>query len=167
MTAHLIAAGFMVTGPFLVAAVSAVPPVVVAHMLHLAASPRPVGNATADRLTAEDTDACTDDRPDQDAPEGGQQATPTTTEEQPADRAPDTTPDTAPVTTPDTAPAPAMSARPARTPGRPAPVVDLDAVRAAVADLTASGVRPSGRALGERLGVSERTARRYLAKVAA
>lgn len=124
---------------------------------------RPATVATADRLTAEDTDARTDDRPGTDTAEDGQQATPTTTEDQPADRAPGT----APVTDPDTAPAPAMSARPARTPGRPAPVVDLDAVRAAVADLTASGVQPSGRALGERLGVSERTARRYLAKVAA
>lgn len=129
---------------------------------------RPATVATADRLTAEDTDARTDDRPGEDAPQDGQQDVPATTAgEQPADRAPDTTPGTAPVTDPDTAPAPAMSARPARTPGRPAPVVDLDAVRAAVADLTASGVRPSGRALGERLGVSERTARRYLAKVAA
>ncbi|WP_181860737.1 hypothetical protein [Streptomyces diacarni] len=37
VVAHLIAAGFMASGPLLVAATSAVPPVVVAHLLHLAA----------------------------------------------------------------------------------------------------------------------------------
>lgn len=37
VTAHLIAAGHMAGSPGLVAAVSAVPPIVVAHMLHLAA----------------------------------------------------------------------------------------------------------------------------------
>jgi MFS family permease len=40
VTAHLIASGYMSTSAFLVAATSAVPPVVVAHLLHLAAVPR-------------------------------------------------------------------------------------------------------------------------------
>lgn len=46
VVAHLIAAGHMATSAFLVAATSSVPPLVVAHMLHLAAAPAPDAPAT-------------------------------------------------------------------------------------------------------------------------
>ncbi|MGW5198902.1 hypothetical protein [Streptomyces spiralis] len=163
VVAHLIAAGFMTSSAALVAAVSAVPPLVVAHMLHLAASPRPAPVATAGRVTVPATDTGTADRPGTVTATDGQQAPSTDTQDQPADPAPA---DDTPATIPATVSAPATTARGSRPSGRPAPVVDLSAVRAAVDDLSASGVRPTGRALGERLGVSERTARRYLAAVA-
>lgn len=45
VVAHLLAAGYVASSAGLVAVVSAIPPLVVAHMMHLAATPRPVMNA--------------------------------------------------------------------------------------------------------------------------
>ncbi|WP_431958784.1 helix-turn-helix domain-containing protein [Actinacidiphila sp. bgisy160] len=95
-------------------------------------------------------------------------ADPLTTQDAPADRPAAPVPDTPPVaqqaTRPDT-----VTNRPKATPAerRPAaPAADMSAVRDAVRELAATGQRVTGRMLADRLGVSERTARRYLAAVA-
>lgn len=136
VTAHLIASGYMATSAFLVAATSAVPPVVVAHMLHLAAVPKPVSRPDAQ----EDTE-------------------PTNGRESAAERAlgPD------PVAVADSFwqdfnnTADKTSDATANTP------VTLATIRAAMSAMTEEGRKVNGQTLASHLGVSARTGRRYLA----
>lgn len=54
ITAHLIAAGYVTSGPWLIAAVSAVPSVAAAHLLHLAVVPRAEKESTEVPVKATD-----------------------------------------------------------------------------------------------------------------
>jgi MFS family permease len=139
VVAHLIASGYMTGSAILVAATSAVPPLTVAHMLHLAAVPRTAvqraaGNAP-DPVAVEPVNAA------QVAAESLADNWPPDDLWSDFDRA---TPDTA-----DSLP--------------PTP----DAIRAAIDRLSAGGRKVTGPMLAEQLGVSERTGRRYLALAAA
>ncbi|MFJ2301842.1 hypothetical protein [Streptomyces sp. NPDC087787] len=55
VTAHLIMAGYMSVGPVLVAAVSAVPPLVAGHLMHLATVGRTPSDAVPDSATANES----------------------------------------------------------------------------------------------------------------
>jgi MFS family permease len=145
VVAHLIASGYMTGSAILVAATSAVPPLTVAHMLHLAAVPRTAVQRAADNaphlvaveplnaahVAAESLPAVADNWP----------------------------PDDLWVDFEDSAPDVAESVA-------DKPPVTADVVHSAVSALTAKGVRVTGRALADHFGVSERTGRRYLAMAA-
>jgi hypothetical protein len=150
VVAHLIASGYMTGSAILVAATSAVPPLTVAHMLHLAAVPRTAvqraaGNAP-DPVAVEPVNAAqvaaeslADNWPPDDLWSDFEDSAPDS-----ADNPSAPTPDTA-----DSLP--------------PTP----DAIRAAIDRLSAGGRKVTGPMLAEQLGVSERTGRRYLALAAA
>lgn len=145
VTAHLIASGYAHSNAVLVAATSAVPPVVVAHMLHLAATPteRSEGRSAsepsnrpqvtvsaplvaAERVSAPDPVAVADEY------------------WQDFDRTAETAPDS--------------EADTVATPPKP------DEVRAVIAELkSAHGRDVTGQMLASHYSVSERTGRRYLA----
>jgi hypothetical protein len=156
VVAHLIASGYMTGSAILVAATSAVPPLTVAHMLHLAAVPR-----TAAVAPVSDPDV----QPDSEAANGRHVAAgslPVVADNWPpddlwvdfahaeadsAERLADndrSTPDTA-----DSLP--------------PTP----DAIRAAIDRLSAGGRKVTGPMLAAHYGVSARTGRRYMALAAA
>ena len=139
MTAHLIMAGHMSAGPWLVAAVSAVPPVVAGHVMHMAGLARPAQTAP---VTA----------PGDSVPEPV-----TVSADAPADSSADMTAeaDTGADTGEDVA-APADIVPPT-----------ADMVKAAIDVLSAGGREVTGKAMADHFGVSERTGRRYLTKVAA
>ncbi|MFJ1554543.1 hypothetical protein [Streptomyces mirabilis] len=142
VTAHLIARGYMGTSAFLVAATSAVPPVVVAHLLHLAAVPRAApecpADSGADTVTGEPV--C--------APQMAAVSLPAVADNWPPDDL-----------WADFANAEADSA-PDALPPTP------DVIRAAVEALSADGRKVTGPMLGDHFGVSARTGRRYLAMAA-
>jgi hypothetical protein len=153
VVAHLIASGYMTGSAILVAATSAVPPLTVAHMLHLAAVPRTAvqraaGNAP-DPVAVEPLNAAhvaaeslADNWPPDDLWVDFEDSAPDVAESvADNDRA---TPDTA-----DSLP--------------PTP----DAIRAAIDRLSAGGRKVTGPMLAEQFGVSARTGRRYLDKAAA
>ncbi|MGW0628823.1 hypothetical protein [Streptomyces sp. NPDC002758] len=142
VTAHLIASGYMGTSAFLVAATSAVPPVVVAHLLHLAAAPR----AASEPLMAASTDTTA----------GKSVGAPQTAAESPAERViPDDLWQDFEKSAPDSVESVANDDRP-----------NTDIIRSAVAALSAAGQRVTGAELARYFGVSERTGRRYLAMAA-
>jgi hypothetical protein len=142
VVAHLIASGYMTGSAILVAATSAVPPLTVAHMLHLAAVPRTAvqraaGNApdpvavepvNAAHVAAESLPAGADNWPPDDLWSDFE------------DSAPDS----------------------ADNPSAPTP----DTIRSAVAALSAAGQRVTGAAIARHFGVSERTGRRWLSMAA-
>lgn len=142
MTAHLIEAGYADSGPILVAAVSAVPPVVVAHMLHLAAMPRTATDnaqaSPADMAAPADSLTAMAGQPeDSDRAVAGQQTDMTVDADSEADSPADN--------------------------GRPTP----DEIRVAVEALSAQNNRvATGRDLAAYFGVSDRTGRRYLSMAA-
>ncbi|MFH9735088.1 hypothetical protein [Streptomyces sp. NPDC017260] len=141
--AHLIMSGYVSVGPVLVAAVSAVPPLVAGHLMHL---------ATVGRKSAE--------RPSESVPDNGPTEGPCVPQMavQRHVSAPDSWPpadlwadfeDSAPDTAgqPDTPPSP-------------------EVIRTAVATLSANGRKVTGPMLADHFGVSDRTGRRYLAMAA-
>ncbi|MFF7000006.1 hypothetical protein ACFY93_34485 [Streptomyces sp. NPDC008313] len=131
--AHLIMAGYVSVGPVLVAAVSAVPPLVAGHLMHLAT----VGRKRAERLP-ETRSAVAPQRETAEDESGPQTATETVW--------PDSE-DTRSVTagrTPVTPPSP-------------------EVIRTAIAALSTHGRKVTGPMLADHFGVSERTGRRYLA----
>jgi len=160
VVAHLIAADYMDTSAFLVAATSAVPPVVVAHMLHLAAMPKPVTKDVAADVADPEDVAVTDQEPVAKV-------------------------DTLPAMPPAT---PVMPVMPPATlddvvteeTGQPDNVVDMDKplkrssasrgraledIQAAVDYLTGTGQDVNGTTYGEYVGVSARTGRRDLERL--
>ncbi|MGI5140408.1 hypothetical protein [Streptomyces sp. CA-106110] len=145
VTAHLIAADYMGTSAFLVAATSAVPPVVVAHLLHLAAVP----SAASERLT--DTSPDTVTVKSVRAPQNAAESLPAVADNWPPDDLWADFEDSAPDTASDTAES-----------DHPSP----DTVREAIDRLVADGQKVTGAAIARCLGVSERTGRRYLAMAA-
>ncbi|WP_328691195.1 hypothetical protein OG879_31545 [Streptomyces caniferus] len=150
VVAHLIAADYMDSSAFLVAATSAVPPVVVAHMLHLAAMPKPGTKDVA--VTDQEPVAKVDTPP----------AMPVATPVMPV---------TPPATLDDVV---------KEETGQPDNVVDMDKplkrssasrgraladIQAAVDYLTGTGQDVNGTTYGEYVGVSARTGRRDLERL--
>ncbi|MFE9864892.1 transfer protein spdA [Streptomyces sp. NPDC005506] len=167
VTAHLIASGYMGTSAFLVAATSAVPPLVVAHMLHLAA---------VTPVTAPDTPAGSEVRKGRyvaaesvSQPDPVTAPAPVVAEPVPAVSAPEITAPAPAETLPDMWPdadlwADFEGSAPDTEPVTPPSAAD---VRAVMASLAAEHGRPvSGRMLADHYSVSERTGRRYLAMAA-
>lgn len=154
MTAHLIASGHVQTSAWLVAAVSAAPPLVAAHMAHLAAMPgKPESAADAQRKEVPRQPLLAPEAPAQPVPEPPEpvvaaEVAPDVPESGP-DSAPDT--DSADEVPPDTVPD-------MRT-GRPT-LADIRKV------ITANGSTMTGQQLAAHFGVSDRTGRRYLAMAA-
>lgn len=155
VTAHLIAADYATSSAWLVAAVSAVPPVVVAHIMHMVA--RAHGAAQEDAVEEPEAPAAPNAEPDveDDVEPDVEDVT------GPAELAllqggasePDVLPlELEPVAT---SPAPAKGGR------------SLEEIRAAVAKLEADGQPVNGTTYGALVGVSDRTARRDLRALAA
>jgi hypothetical protein len=151
VVAHLISAGYLASSSQLVAAVSAVPPVVVAHLLHLATVPRKAV-AGASGTTPAST------------------ATTTTTAATGAGPAPETAGtgrggiDPEDIGSEDTGPGTGATVPAPVVPGRRTPTADE--VRAAVTVLAADGRTVTGQDLADHFGVSARTGRRYLSLAA-
>lgn len=140
VTAHLIMSGYLSVGPVMVAAVSAVPPLVAGHLMHLAA----VGRKGAERLSEGREDDRPTDRPTE----------PRKNAERPFESVADTGPDMAGQSAEDDRPS---AQRSPVTPPSP------EVIRTAIAALSADGRKVTGPMLAEHFGVSERTGRRYLA----
>ncbi|MFF4530748.1 hypothetical protein ACFY1P_15920 [Streptomyces sp. NPDC001407] len=189
MTAHLMAAGYMSESAWMVAAVSGVPPLVVAHLMHMPAVRRPVtakvpaattaGADSADESTPATAEAATVDAAEAD-----------TTADIPACRAPGapaatdaSATATATATVGDGADGPPVMAvlpgmsevadpsapsgkhdrgRPRRRPRGRDRGPDPDEVKKVVAALESSGEPVTGDTVGTHFGVSARTGRRYL-----
>ncbi|UQA92833.1 hypothetical protein [Streptomyces halobius] len=171
VTAHLISAGFAASSAWLVAAVSAVPPVVVAHIMHMAARAHTVAREVP-VATADSAEAATD--------VSGQDSTDADTEADAGQELADTGAD--------------VEADVVDVPSRPAelsvivggagqadtlPGLDVvrkksgsrgrtpEEIREAVAALEADGQPVNGSTLAAHLKVSDRTGRRYLEELAA
>jgi len=149
VTAHLIISGYMSVGPVLVAAVSAVPPLVAGHLMHL---------ATVGRHSAE--------RPSESAPDSDPAEVPSVP--QTAGQSLSAVPDSWPPADlwADFEHAEADSAPDAEDepPATPPSAADI---RAAVKVLESrNGRRVTGPMLADHFGVSDRTGRRYLAMAA-
>jgi hypothetical protein len=158
VVSHLVAAGHVHPNAFLVAAVSAVSPCVAAHLLHLAATPRTVGDADTGTdtgtVTAIGTYTGTDTAIGTDTGTGTVTGT-----------------DTVPVALAALAVAPVeatagtaiVSGGAVKRSGRPS----VDEIRMAVAAIEASGREATGAAIGEWFGKEPRTGRRYLEEMTA
>ncbi|WP_338932666.1 hypothetical protein WEB32_29825 [Streptomyces netropsis] len=161
--AHLIALDYMESSAILVAAVSAVPPVVVAHIMHMvtrvAVAAQEESAVTPEELVENQEDAAAQDSDAELEPvtlrlvPGGADA-PVDEEDAPETLFP--TPDEAPE--PDEAPK-------ASTPGPSSR--SLEEIRTAVALLKADGQEVNGATYGRLVGVSARTGRRDLKLLAA
>ncbi|WP_431980827.1 hypothetical protein [Streptomyces qinglanensis] len=172
VTAHLISAGFAASSAWLVAAVSAVPPVVVAHIMHMVARAHTV--VTEERVaTADFTELATE--------VSGQEPTDANVEAadgpESADAEAATEPDVVDAASrpaelsvikggaeqPDTLPGlEDVRMRKSGPRGR-----TVEEIREAVATLEADGQPVNGSTLAGQLGVSKRTGRRYLEELAA
>ncbi|MEU2867730.1 hypothetical protein ABZ769_00765 [Streptomyces olivoreticuli] len=182
VTAHLMAAGYMSESAWMVAAVSGVPPLVVAHLMHMPPVPRPVTAEvpaatiaeadSADESTPATTDAATVDT-----------AATDTTADIPGSRAPEAPAATAsdgadgpPVMAvlpgmDEVANPPAPSGQydrgcPRRRPRARDRGPGPDEVKKVVAALESSGEPVTGDTVGTHFGVSARTGRRYLGMAA-
>ncbi|MFC7814328.1 hypothetical protein ACFUTR_06705 [Streptomyces sp. NPDC057367] len=136
VTAHLIMAGYVNVGPVLVAAVSAVPPLVAGHLMHLAT----VGRKRAESLP-ETRSAVAPQRETAEGESGPQTATETVWPD--TEETPSVTTGRGPVTPP-----------------------SPEVIRTAIAALSTHGRKVTGPMLADHFGVSERTGRRYLAMAA-
>lgn len=146
VVAHLIAAGHMTSGPWLVGATSAVPPLVVAHMLHLAATPKAVTEEAPATPVAIPEPPATEPVTEVDTePEAD---TTTATNEEVA---------TPPDNVVDMADAPS---RKATSRGR-----TVEQIQEAVDYLMATGQDVNGTTYSDYVGVSARTGRRDLARI--
>ncbi|GHA13604.1 hypothetical protein ACFOOM_32330 [Streptomyces echinoruber] len=161
VTAHLISAGYAQSSAWLVAAVSAVPPVVVAHIMHMVARAHgAVRAAQADAV--EEPEATADSTPEPEAVEELVDAEPVHDGSRPAGLSvirggagePDTLPleELEPVAK---VPSPAKGGR------------TVEEIRAAVEELKATGQPVNGTTYAALVGVSARTARRDLQALAA
>ncbi|MFI1799458.1 hypothetical protein ACH427_19205 [Streptomyces sp. NPDC020379] len=196
VTAHLMAAGFVQGSAWLVAAVSAAPPVVVAHMMHMPSAARAAKAAVPDTVAGEvaTVDEATAKGAADVEPHAGRSAdevavAAATTAIAPRDPGPDALAVPATAVGPvaavqgvaadaggpveDTLPGlSAVAAQPKVTAGRGRArqigqgVPEPEHVRAAVAALRASGRPVTGRTVGDHFGVAERTGRRYLGMAA-
>ncbi|MFF9644742.1 hypothetical protein [Kitasatospora aureofaciens] len=167
--AHLIDQGYMTTSAALVGAVSSVPPLVVAHMLHMAATPS--ATLTAEAEMQELTEALADllaemaEAIDRDAralvskAHGVRNGYEELAED--AEELADETDEHTDSLIGDLAAAGLAGQEPRRQ-RRARKAVPLAAVEKAVAAMEADGVKVSGPALAERLGCSVRSGYRYL-----
>ncbi|MGW7270776.1 hypothetical protein ACWGH5_09675 [Streptomyces sp. NPDC054864] len=162
VTAHWIAAGYLESSMALVGAVSAVPPVVVAHVMHMVTRATPEARATAVELVkvavgrhvqedaVEELEATADSVPELEPVHDGSR---------PAELSVITggagEPDTLPLEPVAKVKSPAKSGR------------SLEDIRAAVAKLKADGQPVNGTTYADLVGVSARTARRDLSVLAA
>ncbi|MEU5424253.1 hypothetical protein AB0H73_01400 [Streptomyces olivoreticuli] len=183
VTAHLMAAGYMSESAWMVAAVSGVPPVVVAHLMHMPAVRRPVtvevpavtmaGADSADASTPATAEAATVDAAEAD-----------TTADIPVGRAPGAPaamdasamagdgadgppvmavlPGMGEVAGPSAPSGKHDRGRPRRRPRGRDRGPDPDEVKKVVAALRSSGEPVTGDTVGTHFGVSARTGRRYL-----
>ncbi|MGW2633779.1 hypothetical protein ACWC2K_31230 [Streptomyces chattanoogensis] len=169
VTAHLIADGFAASSAWLVAAVSAVPPVVVAHIMHMVARAHTV--ASEDMVVAAEGSAETPtDVSGQEATDADAEATDgqeTAGAEADVVDAPSRPAELSVITggagQADTLPGlEVVRTRKSGPRGR-----TLEEIREAVAALEADGQPVNGSTLAARLKVSDRTGRRYLEELAA
>jgi hypothetical protein len=149
VVAHLIASGYMTGSAILVAATSAVPPLTVAHMLHLAAVPRTAAVAPV---------SVPDVQPDSEATNGRHVAAESVSGPDPVAVADEYWQDFA-ASEPESADTDADSVSIPPTPA------DIKAAMDVIA--SAKGRPVTGAMLAEHYGVSDRTGRRYLALAAA
>ncbi|MET9375700.1 hypothetical protein ABZX98_16320 [Streptomyces sp. NPDC002992] len=152
VVAHLISAGYVQSSAWLVAAVSAVPPVVVAHMLHLAAVPHASELEAMTALEDVGGQELADAEPEA-STLGGRVAKLPVVDGLARRPQADTLPGLEPVAK--VAKAPAKGGR------------SLEDIREAVAKLKADGQEVNGTTYAELVGVSARTARRDLEILAA
>ncbi|MDF4250094.1 hypothetical protein [Streptomyces sp. WMMB303] len=177
VTAHLLSADYMSVSPGLVVAVSAIPPVVAGHLLHMAASVATPQTATG---APESTAPVSEPSETQNGAQASAQRAPCTSfvpladlvATIPSDSRPDICADTwsiadllatFPATEADTAMGDLGQVATGADNGRP----DADTIRAAIAVLSASGRTVTGEDLAAHFGVSARTGRRYLSKATA
>lgn len=165
VVAHLVTAGHMATSAALVAATSAVPPIVVAHMLHLAATPATSAPEEEPEAVAVEEDV-TGQEPA--VEEDVTVAAPEEDTSAPEDTLPGLEDMAAPEDTDTSVEEPAATVTTLR-PRRVSVPRDrtLEEIRAAVATLSADGRKVKGKDLAAYFGVSERTGRRYLRSVLA
>ncbi|KWT60571.1 hypothetical protein ADL21_18105 [Streptomyces albus subsp. albus] len=164
VTAHLISAGFAVSSAWLVAAVSAVPPVVVAHIMHMVARAHAVATEEPVVVTAGSAETVT--------VVSGQEPTETEAVAEAATEADVVDAPSRPAELSvidggagqaDTLPGlEVVRSRKSGPRGRTA-----EEIREAVAALEANGQPVNGSTLAGQLGVSDRTGRRYLEELAA
>lgn len=159
VTAHWIAAGYLESSMALVGAVSAVPPVVVAHVMHMVTRATPEAREAVAAVVQHVAGVAAQEEPVADAEElvdagAGHGVLPPAKLSVVKDVAPAEAA-TLPGLEPVVAKSPAKSAR------------SLEDIKAAVARLEADGQPVNGTTYGELVGVSARTARRDLAALAA
>ncbi|MFI9076091.1 hypothetical protein ACIGW8_06245 [Streptomyces sioyaensis] len=167
VTAHLMGAGFAASSAWLVAAVSAVPPVVVAHIMHMVASAHTVATEEPVVATADSSETLTEvsgHAPADADVENGQELADT---EADVGDAPSRSAELSVIEggagQADTLPAlEVVRTRNSGPRGR-----TVEEIREAVAALEADGQPVNGSTLAARLEVSDRTGRRYLEKLAA
>ncbi|AUG87180.1 hypothetical protein HOS58_gp48 [Streptomyces phage Attoomi] len=159
VTAHLIAAGYAQSSAWLVAAVSAVPPVVVAHIMHMVARAHGAAQA-AQEDAVEEPEATADSTPEPEAVEELVDVEPVHDGSRPAEL----TVITGGAGESDALPLEELEPV-AKTPAKGGR--SLEEIRAAVAKLEADGQPVNGNTYAALVGVSARTARRDLAALAA
>ncbi|WP_411140072.1 hypothetical protein [Streptomyces sp. x-80] len=177
VTAHLISAGFVESSGWLVAAVSAVPPVVVAHIMHMVARAHTVAVEEPVAVTADSAETATvvSGRDETEADVSVQDETEADGQELEGEVAVDAEAVDAPSRPAelsaitggagqvDTLPGlEVIQTRKSAPRGRTA-----EEIRAAVAALETEGQPVNGSTLAGQLGVSDRTGRRYLGELAA
>ncbi|MGW2364991.1 hypothetical protein ACWCZ5_05350 [Streptomyces sp. NPDC001667] len=183
MTAHLMAAGYMSESAWMVAAVSGVPPLVVAHLMHMPAVRRPVtaevpaatmaGADSADQSAPATAEAATVDAAEADtaadipggrAPEAPAATDSSATAGDGADEPPvmAVLPGMGEVANPSARSGKHDRGRPRRRPRGRDRGPDPDEVKKVVAALQSNGEPVTGDTVGTHFGVSARTGRRYL-----
>ncbi|WLQ44874.1 hypothetical protein P8A22_36270 [Streptomyces laculatispora] len=135
VVAHLLAAGYMASGPWLVAAVSAVPAVAAAHLLHLGVQPNGDENSPGKTTTV----GVTKENPCQDIENKSENDKGAEGDRTPGNAIP-------------------VAPRP-KPIGRPKP--SLQAIREAADTLDKTGQQVTSSALAKLFGVSDRTGARY------
>ncbi|MGW1836955.1 hypothetical protein [Streptomyces sp. NPDC002067] len=172
VVAHLIDRGYMTTSATLVAVVSAVPPLVVAHMLHMAATPS--ASVTAEQRITELEESLAlmtvdlaealdlEGRLLVSKAHGVKNSLDALTEA--AEELTDEADELAEELIGEVAAATAAEPRPRRK-GRAKQAVPLAVVKDTVAAMVSEGAKVNGKTLAERLGCSERSGYRYLGAV--
>ncbi|MEU7186469.1 hypothetical protein [Streptomyces sp. NPDC045369] len=167
VTAHLISAGFAVSSAWLVAAVSAVPPVVVAHIMHMVARAHMVAVEEPVVAAADSVETVTDvsgqETTDVEVAEGQEVADVEGDVVDAPSRPAELSVIVGGAGQADTLPGlEVVRTRKSGPRGR-----TVEEIREAVAALEADGQPVNGSTLAGQLGVSDRTGRRYLEELAA
>ncbi|MFJ8859748.1 hypothetical protein ACIRD8_15075 [Streptomyces sp. NPDC102451] len=145
VVAHLLAGGYMVSGPWLVAAVSSAPAICAAHLLHLGAMPRPkhLSENPTVGVTNQDSGHDTTDSSENEDDKGVDTAHPPTHE----------------TGTSESEVSLESQENPAKTIGRPKP--SLQKIREVADTLDKTGQKVTAATLAASFGVSDRTGARY------